>query len=525
MAVAVVSRTGVPLMPTSPYRARKLLASGKAEKYGYDPFTIRLTERETGDTQPVELCMDTGYIHIGVSVKSEKHEYLALQIDTLTDEKKKHEKCREKRRNRRSRKRYRKPRFDNRKRDKGWLAPSLEHKKEIHVRAAERICRVVPVTDITMEMGNFDTQVLKAREKGRPLPQGTDYQQGERYGTATLREAVFSRDNYTCLCCGRTMKDGAYFHVHHIRYRSQGGTDRMANLATVCEKCHTPANHQPGGKLYNWKPEIKSFKGATFMTAVRWQMYREIKEKIPDISVHLTYGAATKERRRALDIEKSHVNDAFVMGRFHPGHRARPELYIKKRRNNRVLESFYDARYIDSRDGKRKSGKELFNGRISRNHKKDSENLHKYRLRKVSKTANAGYNNYTKYARDVDDYYQGDPWCAMFISWCMMKTYGRNTAKKLLKDWPYVACRYLPYYLPSYNTPKKGDIVLFYNGSDYEHTGLVTKVQGARFWTIEGNTKKITEVIPEGYCVCEKSYYIKTLPKVKFCRPQYQIAV
>ncbi len=72
----------------------------------------------------------------------------------------------------------------------------------------------------------------------------------------------------------------------------------------------------------------------------------------------------------------------------------------------------------------------------------------------------------------------------------MMKTYGRNTAKKLLKDWPYVACRYLPYYLPSYNTPKKGDIVLFYNGSDYEHTGLVTKVQGARFWTIEGNTKK-----------------------------------
>lgn len=142
-----------------------------------------------------------------------------------------------------------------------------------------------------------------------------------------------------------------------------------------------------------------------------------------------------------------------------------------------------------------------------------------------SKTANAGYNNYTKYARDVDDYYQGEPWCATFISWCMMKTYGLNTAEKLLKDWPYVACRYLPYYLPSYNTPKKGDIALFYNGSEYGHTGLVTKVQGTRFWTIEGNTKKVNEVIPEGYCVCEKSYYIKNLPRVKFCRPQYQIAV
>lgn len=142
-----------------------------------------------------------------------------------------------------------------------------------------------------------------------------------------------------------------------------------------------------------------------------------------------------------------------------------------------------------------------------------------------SKTANAGYNNYTKYARDVDSWYQGDPWCAMFISWCTMKTYGLNTAERLLKDWPYVACRYLPYSLPSYNTPKKGDIVLFYNGSDYGHTGLVTKVQGTRFWTIEGNTKKVTEVVPEGYCVCEKSYYIKNLPRVKFCRPQYQIAV
>lgn len=48
------------------------------------------------------------------------------------------------------------------------------------------------------------------------------------------------------------------------------------------------------------------------------------------------------------------------------------------------LEKFYDAKYIDSRDGKKRSGQELFNGRISRNHKKDSENLHQYRLQKVT---------------------------------------------------------------------------------------------------------------------------------------------
>lgn len=120
------------------------------------------------------------------------------------------------------------------------------------------------------------------------------------------------------------------------------------------------------------------------MTTIRWQLYNEVKTLFPDIDIHITYGAATKERRRELDIDKSHVNDAFVMGQFHPKHRIKAVLYKKKRRNNRCLEKFYDAKYIDSRDGKKRSGQELFNGRINRNHKKDSENLHQYRLQKVT---------------------------------------------------------------------------------------------------------------------------------------------
>ena len=384
MSVAVMSKTGMRLMPTSEYRARKLLKSKKATVYGHHPFTIQLTERKTGDVQPVELCMDTGYLHIGTSVKSEKHEYLGVQIDTLTDEKQKHDTCRMYRRQRRSRKRYRQSRFNNRKRNDGWIAPSLEHKKDIHIQIISRISNVMPVTNITLEMGNFDTQVLKALEEGNPLPQGIDYQHGERYGIATLREAVFSRDKYTCQCCGRTIADGAILHVHHIIYRSRGGTNCMSNLATVCDRCHTPANHKPGGKLYNWKPKIASFKGATYMTTIRWKLYNEVKYKFPDVKIHITYGAETKERRRVFDITKSHINDAFVMGQFHPKHRSKPVCYKKKRRNNRCLEKFYDAKYIDSRDGKKKSGQELFNGRINRNHKKDSENLHQYRRQKVS---------------------------------------------------------------------------------------------------------------------------------------------
>ena len=104
MSVAVISNIGERLMPTSEYRARKLLKSGKAVKCSYHPFTIQLTERKAGDVQPIELCMDTGYIHIGISVKSEKHEYLAEQIDTLTDERARHDACRMYRRQRRGRK-------------------------------------------------------------------------------------------------------------------------------------------------------------------------------------------------------------------------------------------------------------------------------------------------------------------------------------------------------------------------------------------------------------------------------------
>ena len=118
MSVAVISKTGERLMPTSEYRARKLLKSGKAIKYSYHPFTIQLTERKTGNIQPIELCMDTGYIHIGISVKSEKHEYLTEQIDTLTDERSRHNARRMYRSQRRNRKGYRQPRFNNRKKDK-----------------------------------------------------------------------------------------------------------------------------------------------------------------------------------------------------------------------------------------------------------------------------------------------------------------------------------------------------------------------------------------------------------------------
>lgn len=140
-----------------------------------------------------------------------------------------------------------------------------------------------------------------------------------------------------------------------------------------------------------------------------------------------------------------------------------------------------------------------------------------------SKTANAGSGNYTKYWRDIAPSYQAQPWCAGFVSWCFYKAFGLAAAKKILKHWPYVYCPDLGNKFTRYANPKKGDIVIFYRNGTFAHTGIVTKVSGDRFWTIEGNTSGASGIVANGGGVCEKAYYNSQLPGTKFCRPDYSI--
>lgn len=139
------------------------------------------------------------------------------------------------------------------------------------------------------------------------------------------------------------------------------------------------------------------------------------------------------------------------------------------------------------------------------------------------KTANAGSNNYTKYWRDIKPSYQGQPWCAAFVSWCFMKAFGLDKAKKLLKHWPYVYCPTMSELFTLNSYPKIGDIVIFYHNGTFTHTGLVTAVIGDKFYTIEGNTSRASGIIANGGGVCQKSYYNSKLPGTKFCTPDYSL--
>ena len=400
MLTFVVDREGNPLMPTyNIKKVRKKLKAGTARIYGHDPFTIQLLydlpKQDVPYTQPVELCEDTGKQHIGLSIKSEKHEYVHAQYDNLPDEKQHHDDCRKYRRDRRNRKRYRAPRFNNRKATKkeGWLAPSVRHAKDNHMALYKKYMKVCPITDVVIECGTFDTQVLEAKQKGLPLPEGKDYQHGPRYGTDTLREAVFQRDGYKCAICKNSPFDGKkrtaplILHVHHALFWKGDHTDRLSGLITVCNNCHTASNHKEGGKLWGFTPNVENMSGAAFMNQVRWYLYNELKELCePDgIAVHITYGASTKRERHSRRMQKTHANDAYCMGSFHPKHRAKEEHFRKRRRNERVLSKFYDAKYEDIRDRKTKKASELGCNRTNRREPRMSDkNARIYRGRKIS---------------------------------------------------------------------------------------------------------------------------------------------
>lgn len=143
------------------------------------------------------------------------------------------------------------------------------------------------------------------------------------------------------------------------------------------------------------------------------------------------------------------------------------------------------------------------------------------------KTANAGSNNYTKYWADIEPSYQGQPWCATFVTWCFEIALGAVRAKELLKHYPFIYCPTLAAKGKAdgqiYSVPKAGDVVLFYRGGTYAHTGIVIAVSGDTISTIEGNTSGGSTIIANGGGVCKKTYNINNLSGTVFFSPKYNI--
>ncbi len=291
-------------MPTSPRKARKLLEEDKAKVVKRNPFTIQLTIATGENKQSVTLGVDTGYKTIGLSAVSEKRELFSSEVKLRTDIPKLLSEKRQYRKLKRNKLWYRKPRFLNRvaSKKKGWLAPSVEHKLDSHVKAVNLVKSILPVSNIIVEAAAFDTQKIK-----NPDIAGIGYQNGEQKDFWNVREYVLHRDNHTCSACNGKSKD-KILNVHHIITRTDGGTNKPDNLITLCETCHK-AYHKD--KIELKVKKTKSFKVETVMSILRWKIVNRLMELGNTVSV--TYGYITKSARIALKLEKSHANDAYVI--------------------------------------------------------------------------------------------------------------------------------------------------------------------------------------------------------------------
>ena len=325
--VYVISKKENPLMPTNPCKAKHLLKQGKAVVRKRFPFTIQLTtDLQIERTQEVVLGIDTGYKNVGISCITEKEELFSANVKLRTDISKLLLEKKMYRRNRRSKLWYRKPRWKNRGILEGWLAPSVQHRLDSHLRIVEKIQSILPISKIIVEVANFDIQKIE-----NPNIEGIDYQQGNLYGYENIKSYLVARENGKCQLCGKESTKGNSFRVHHCKQKNEVGSNRTKNLALLHKKCHTEL-HKKGLKL----PAPKSYKAETFMSIIRWKIVEKLKEIC---ETEVTFGYITKIERNKLGLQKDHYIDAFVIARGNDQKRIQAIQINQKRRNNRQLQN------------------------------------------------------------------------------------------------------------------------------------------------------------------------------------------
>ena len=285
-------------MPCSPQKARRLLKEKKAVVKHRTPFTIKLVHGSSGYKQECIAGMDTGSKHIGSAVISNSVVVYQASTEIRNDVSKKMTQRAMYRRTRRGRKtRYRKPRFLNRGK-KGKLAPSLISKIDSHFRERDFINSILPISKWKVETASFNIHKISDPDVTR-----WTYQSGQQKDFYNTKAFILNRDGYKCLS-GRKIKHSDSLHVHHIVFRSNGGTDTPSNLVTLCSKCHDD--------LHKGKFELKVGKSRTkHATEIGIVKSRILKS---GWKLEETFGYETKfKREQVLQLSKTHYNDAVAI--------------------------------------------------------------------------------------------------------------------------------------------------------------------------------------------------------------------
>ncbi|MCL5284329.1 MAG: RNA-guided endonuclease IscB [Nitrospirae bacterium] len=232
------------------------------------------------------------------------------------------------RRRRRSKLRHRAPRFDNRTKPEGWLAPSLQHRVDTTTAWVERFRKLAPVSGISQELVQFDLQKMEA-----PEISGAEYQQGTLAGYE-VREYLLEKWGRVCAYCG---KKNVPLEIDHIYPRSKGGSDRVANLTLSCRPCNRQKGNRDVAEFLKKKPEVRArilakdkapLRDVSAVNATRWALFRALQKT--GLPVEQASGGRTKWNRSRFGLPKTHALDAACVGavdRIEGGNR--PVLSIK----------------------------------------------------------------------------------------------------------------------------------------------------------------------------------------------------
>jgi hypothetical protein len=304
MLAYVLNKQGEALMPCPMARARQLLKLGKAKVVSREPLTIKLLYGSSGYKQEVIVSCDSGSKTTAfAAIANGKVIYLS-EVKLRQDIHKNTEQKKSYKRNRKGRKTgYRQPRFDNRRRD-GWLTPTLRSKVNSHKREFAFIEKRLPESRKIIEIASFDIHKIVNPEVDKKPHL---YQKGPQKCFYNVKQFVLHRDKYTCQECHAKKTS---FHVHHIVFRRNGGTDSPDNLITLCSSCHSSLHAQDEAQLQSKKLSKKlqrNTRDATHISTISAILKKELK-------FEETYGYETKFKRERLDLPKTHYNDAICVG-------------------------------------------------------------------------------------------------------------------------------------------------------------------------------------------------------------------
>ena len=322
--VFVLNNQGQPLMPCSYAKSKRMVKSGKAKVVKRAPFTIQLNFKCENKTQPITIGIDTGAKFIGFSAVSEKEELISgeVKLDNMMSKRLADRKMY--RRKKRSRLWHRKPRFNNRvaSKKKGWLPPSIQRKYDTHLSLIGKIKDMLPVSNVVIEVGNFDIQKLND-----PMIEGVGYQQGAMYQYRNRIAYLLAREKGICQYCGKVHKKGDPWRLHHIWGKHK---DKPEDWALLHKECHLKLHRLKQESVLR-KKKSKSYKESTFMNIIKGRFQN-------DINCKLTFGYKTFTDRCDIGLKKSHINDAFIVAGGRTQERCFPFSVEQKRKNNRSLQ-------------------------------------------------------------------------------------------------------------------------------------------------------------------------------------------